>query len=62
MSEIANVPRFVEINRRNGNGENGSDERLWRIWLPIARRTVQWFTRQETNSVRSQHKHLASNV
>jgi E3 ubiquitin-protein ligase ATL6/9/15/31/42/55 len=63
MSEIANVPRFVEINRRNGNGENGSDERLWRIWLPIARRTVQWFARQETNSVQSQHKHLAnSNV
>ncbi|XP_045799450.1 E3 ubiquitin-protein ligase ATL42-like isoform X2 [Trifolium pratense] len=62
MSEIANVPRFVEINRRNGNGENGNDERLWRIWLPIARRTVQWFARQETNSVQSQHKHLASNV
>lgn len=60
MSEIANVPRFVEINNRR---RNGNDERLRRIWLPIARRTVQWFARQETNSVQLlQHKHLASNV
>ncbi|XP_004501166.1 E3 ubiquitin-protein ligase ATL42-like [Cicer arietinum] len=67
MSEIANVPRFVEISRRNRmrecGGEDGSGERLWRIWLPIARRTVQWFARQETNSVQLlQHEHLASNV
>lgn len=73
MSEIANVPR------RNGNGIReivasssssrgsigiGSEERLWRIWLPIARRTVQWFARQERNSVQLQHSNrfLASNV
>jgi E3 ubiquitin-protein ligase ATL6/9/15/31/42/55 len=61
MSEISKVPRFVEISRRSG--ENGSDERMWRIWMPIARRTVQWFARQETNSAQlQQHKHLVSNV
>ncbi|KAL5074127.1 hypothetical protein RYX36_013111 [Vicia faba] len=60
MSEIANVPRFVEVGSRR---RNGNDETMWRIWLPIARRTVQWFVRQETNSVQLlQHKHLASNV
>ncbi|XP_058782254.1 E3 ubiquitin-protein ligase ATL42-like [Vicia villosa] len=60
MSDIPNVPRFVEVGSRR---RNGNDERMWRIWLPIARRTVQWFARQETNSVQLlQHKHLASNV
>lgn len=66
MSEIANFPRFAEISRRNRirecGGDNGSEERLWRIWLPIARRTVQWFARQERNSVELEHKPLASNV
>lgn len=60
MSDIPNVPRFVEVGSRR---RNGNDERMWRIWLPIARRTVQWFARQETNSVQLlQHKHFASNV
>ncbi|KAJ1377577.1 Zinc finger, RING-type [Sesbania bispinosa] len=63
MSEIANVPRFVEIGKRNRIRECvGSEERLWRIWLPIARRTVQWFARQERNPDELQHKPLASNV
>ncbi|KAJ1409845.1 Zinc finger, RING-type [Sesbania bispinosa] len=63
MSEIANVPRFVEIGKRNRIRECvGSEERVWRIWLPIARRTVQWFARQERNPVELQHKPLASNV
>lgn len=47
MFEIVNVPRFVEINSRR---RNGSDERLWRILLAIARRMVKWFAIQEINS------------
>ncbi|XP_061367417.1 E3 ubiquitin-protein ligase ATL42-like [Gastrolobium bilobum] len=69
MSDIANVPRFAEINKQNrireyvaSSGDNRSEERLCRIWLPIARRTVQWIARQERNSVELEHKPLASNV
>ncbi|XP_027356873.1 putative RING-H2 finger protein ATL12 [Abrus precatorius] len=56
MSEIAKVPRFAEIR------ESESEERLWKIWLPIARRTVQRFARQEGNSIELEHKPLPSNV
>lgn len=66
MSEIANVPRFSEMSKRNRirecNGENGSEERLLRIWMPIARRTVQLFARQERNLVELEDRPLASNV
>ncbi|KAK7351487.1 hypothetical protein VNO77_10990 [Canavalia gladiata] len=66
MSEIANVSRFAEIrcrgNRITEYGDNGTQERLWRVWLPIARRTLEWFATQETNSIRLEHKALPSNV
>lgn len=67
MSEIANVPRFEQIIKGNNRNRecvtsSGDNERLWRIWWPIARRTVQWFAKQETNSVSLEHKTLASNV
>ncbi|KAI4337494.1 hypothetical protein L6164_015903 [Bauhinia variegata] len=65
MSEIANVPRFAEISGHNRIKESmGSsrEERLRRIWLPIVRRTVQWFARREITSTGLQHKQLAANV
>lgn len=55
MSEIVVHPRF-----RNGNlqhnsdvvsdGRNVRDERRTNLWLPIARRTVQWFAKRERRS------------
>ncbi|TKY74557.1 putative RING-H2 finger protein ATL12 [Spatholobus suberectus] len=66
MSEIANVPRFAQIGKGNRIREcvtsSGHNERLWRVWWPIARRTVQWFAKQERNSVELEHTSLASNV
>ncbi|XP_061350700.1 E3 ubiquitin-protein ligase ATL42-like [Gastrolobium bilobum] len=63
MSEIAYVPRFAEISKQNrikeavtSSGNIGREERLRRTWLPIAQRTVQWFSRE------FEHKRLASNV
>ncbi|KAE9603780.1 putative chromatin regulator PHD family [Lupinus albus] len=65
MSEIANVPRFAGISKQNRIREYEAscgerEERLWKIWLPIARRTVQLFATQERNSVELEHKPLAS--
>lgn len=57
MSEITNVSRFTELvsnsSRISGfstslNSEN--DDRVRRLWFPIARRTIQWFSGQETSS------------
>ncbi|XP_027332411.1 putative RING-H2 finger protein ATL12 [Abrus precatorius] len=69
MSEIAHVPRFIEMNEYNGMKEgmassenNGREERLRRIWLPIAQRTVKRFSRQERNSRELDHKSMALNV
>ncbi|KAI4316116.1 hypothetical protein L6164_024128 [Bauhinia variegata] len=65
MSEIANVPRFAEIsthNRIKQSVGSSREERLRRIWLPIVRRTVQWFVRGDRTSTQSQHKRLAANV
>ncbi|KAK7282985.1 hypothetical protein RIF29_12152 [Crotalaria pallida] len=67
MSEIAYVPRFAGISKKSRireyeapSGER--EERLWRIWLPIARRTVQLFARQERSPVQLEHKPLSSIV
>lgn len=58
--------RFTQKGKENRIREcvtsNGAGERLWKVWLPIARRTVQWFAIQERNSVELEHKTLASNV
>ncbi|KAK7410377.1 hypothetical protein VNO78_01112 [Psophocarpus tetragonolobus] len=60
MSEIANVTRFAQMGKENRIRECvTSNERLW---LPIARRTIQWFAKQESKSVEIQHRTLASNV
>lgn len=66
VSEIANVPRFAGINRVkklvSSHENNGREARVWRMWLPIARRTVQGFARRERSSRESEHKQLASVV
>ncbi|KAK7384981.1 hypothetical protein VNO78_30686 [Psophocarpus tetragonolobus] len=66
MSEISRVPRFIETwkqNRMEASGNNEREERLRKIWLTMAQRTVQWFARQERrNSTELEHKHLATNV
>ncbi|CAL9164952.1 unnamed protein product [Musa hybrid cultivar] len=51
MSEITNLPRFRMIRDAGSSGCAGAkDEKLRRIWLPIARRTVQWFAGRERRS------------
>lgn len=69
MSEIARVPRFIETCKQNrteagvaSSGSNEREERLRRIWLGIAQRTVQWFVGQERNSRELKHKNLTPNV
>ncbi|QCE00039.1 nucleolysin TIA-1/TIAR [Vigna unguiculata] len=69
MSDIAHVPRFKEICKQNSmeageasSGNNEREERMRRIWLAIAQRTVQWFAGQERNSTDLEIKHLASDV
>ncbi|KAL1337784.1 hypothetical protein HN51_032488 [Arachis hypogaea] len=72
MSEIANVPRFAEImtmkkQNSSSGGVGREEERFLRIWMPIARRTVQWFARRQRNYYDAgdelrRHKHLGSNV
>ncbi|XP_052180998.1 E3 ubiquitin-protein ligase ATL42-like [Diospyros lotus] len=49
MSEITVHPRFTEVRYSSSLGdENGAmEERMKRLWLPIARRTVQWFANRE---------------
>lgn len=52
MSEITAVLRFQDLGMKNRIRESSSDgnERTRRIWLPIARRTVQWFADRERRS------------
>ncbi|XP_051131167.1 E3 ubiquitin-protein ligase ATL42-like [Andrographis paniculata] len=45
MSEIIVHPRFMEITRNKVSSVK--EERTRRIWLPIARKTVQWFANRE---------------
>ncbi|PSS15577.1 E3 ubiquitin-protein like [Actinidia chinensis var. chinensis] len=53
MSEITVHPRFREFSVKNGISESSlpendpNEDRLNRLWLPIARRTVQWFANRE---------------
>lgn len=61
MSEITGVSRFGDSSARNRHremslieGGDFKDERMRQIWLPIARRTVQWFANRER---RSQNTH-----
>lgn len=61
MSEITGVSRFGDSSARNRHremslieGGDFKDERMRQLWLPIARRTVQWFANRER---RSQNTH-----
>ncbi|GAV86369.1 LOW QUALITY PROTEIN: zf-RING_2 domain-containing protein, partial [Cephalotus follicularis] len=54
VSEITAVSRFGGLNMKNkitGSASsletNAKEERMRQLWLPIARRTVQWFTNRE---------------
>ncbi|XVE98121.1 hypothetical protein REPUB_Repub03eG0078000 [Reevesia pubescens] len=60
-SEITALSRFRGISTRNRTSESSlmsetytKEERTRRLWLPIARRTVQWFANRETRSKQSQ--------
>lgn len=52
MSEITNVSRFRET-RGSYWASSAKDEKLQSVWLPMARRTIQWFTNRERNSFES---------
>lgn len=70
VSEIVNIPRSMEyvINNNNKVEEslmnNGSDERMRRLWLSIVRKTVQWFAGQEkiSSSLESNSRSHSLNV
>ncbi|KAI4376588.1 hypothetical protein MLD38_014334 [Melastoma candidum] len=52
VSEITAVSRFEE------NAEDSArDERMRRIWLPIASRTIHWFANRERNPHHDDHRH-----
>ncbi|XP_040369898.1 E3 ubiquitin-protein ligase ATL42 isoform X2 [Rosa chinensis] len=65
MSEITALSRFGNWGIKNRTkepsllGNNVKEERMRRLWLPIARRTVQWFANREKRSEQPQH---SSNV
>ncbi|XP_059637120.1 E3 ubiquitin-protein ligase ATL42-like [Cornus florida] len=68
MSEITVHPRFTELSMRNSNRDtslpenNAKEERLRRLWLPIARRTVQWFANREERTQQSHNTRHPLNV
>ncbi|KAI4379399.1 hypothetical protein MLD38_005703 [Melastoma candidum] len=51
LSEITAVPRFAEKAE-----DSAKDERMRRIWLPIASRTIHWFANLETNLRHEDHR------
>jgi E3 ubiquitin-protein ligase ATL6/9/15/31/42/55 len=67
-SEITIFSRFRQLSAKNkmkesaslGNG--GKDERIRMLWLPIARRTIQWFAGRERNLRQLEHERQASSV
>ncbi|KAH7511957.1 hypothetical protein FEM48_Zijuj12G0039100 [Ziziphus jujuba var. spinosa] len=60
MSEITALSRYGNFDMSNRIGESHSsrnsvkEESIRRLWLPIARRTVQWFANREKRSHLSQ--------
>ncbi|KAL3535709.1 hypothetical protein ACH5RR_004170 [Cinchona calisaya] len=65
MSEIIVHPRFtVDREPSHSHPENGSvkEEKIRRLWLPIARRTVQWFANRERRSTQSENTKQSLNV
>ncbi|KAL5768781.1 hypothetical protein ACOSP7_015326 [Xanthoceras sorbifolium] len=57
VSEITAVSRFQDSSMTNRISESSLDgkERMRRLWLPIARRTVQWYADRERRSQQSQN-------
>ncbi|KAG9449185.1 hypothetical protein H6P81_009150 [Aristolochia fimbriata] len=53
MSEITNLTRFKEFGAKSKSGEsasapnNAKEERARKLWLPIAKRTLQWLAGRE---------------
>ncbi|CAK7353234.1 unnamed protein product [Dovyalis caffra] len=68
MSEITILSRFRQLSVKNkakdsaSPGNSGKDERLRMLWLPIARRTIQWFAGRERNLQQLEYERQASNV
>lgn len=69
MSEIIVHPRFREFNTRiNDNKETSNpessvkEEKIRRLWLPIARRTAQWFANRERRSTQPQNTRQSLNA
>lgn len=72
MSEIVIHPRFTEISLRNDaedssstnrdNLNNVKEERMRRMWLTIARKTVQWFVNRDTSSPQFQNTRQSFDV
>ncbi|CAL9096439.1 unnamed protein product [Musa acuminata var. zebrina] len=52
MSEITNLSRFRQVKDPGsiGTTDENEDEKVRRLWLPIAKRTVQWFAGREKRS------------
>ncbi|KAM7260303.1 hypothetical protein ACFE04_016044 [Oxalis oulophora] len=67
MSEITILSRFRENNEKNRpsvtrSGDNGVEERVRRVWLPIAQQTIQWFAGREGKVDESQNQEQDLNV
>ncbi|KAL9338930.1 hypothetical protein Peur_067945 [Populus x canadensis] len=68
MSEITIFSRFRQLSVRNKTrestspGNGATDERIRKLWLPIARRTIQWFAGQERNIQQLEYQRQSSNV
>ncbi|XP_057787199.1 E3 ubiquitin-protein ligase ATL42 [Salvia miltiorrhiza] len=60
MSEIVVHPRFTELRRKDSSSEeiNVKEETTRRLWLSIARKTVQWFANRERRSPQPQELRL----
>ncbi|CAL9135116.1 unnamed protein product, partial [Musa textilis] len=51
MSDITNVSRFMQLKDPGNSATHGGEaEKARKLWLPIARRTVQWFAGRERRS------------
>ncbi|KAK4853075.1 hypothetical protein QYF36_003353 [Acer negundo] len=67
-SEITNFSRFRDFSIRHKIKEDalgsngGEEERKRRLWLPIVRRTVQWFAGRERNLQQSETDRQSLNV
>ncbi|XVE71031.1 hypothetical protein DITRI_Ditri10aG0117300 [Diplodiscus trichospermus] len=50
VSDITIFPRLSQFSIKNQNSmvsDSGKEEKMRRLWLPIVRKTVQWFSGQE---------------